>query len=71
MKLEIPAEVAHGIAVASMKDWRAYLKKELAQHKKNPKSESNPGGYWLHPDDVILNQKYIEAMDLLIPAFGG
>ena len=43
-KIELDAEVADGIALAVLKEQRAYLKKELAQWKKNPKSDTNPTG---------------------------
>jgi len=54
-----------------LKDQRAYLKKELAQWKKNPKSDVNPTGYWLHPDDVVGNAQLITALDTIIAYFGG
>jgi hypothetical protein len=47
-KIELDAEVADGITLCNLKDCRAYLKKELAQWKKNPRSDTNPNGYWLH-----------------------
>ena len=49
--------------------YRAYLKKELKQWKKNPKSEANPKGYWLHPEDVGINMQTIAALDLIISHF--
>lgn len=27
--------------------------------------------YWLHPEDVVGNMKYIAACNLIIRAFGG
>lgn len=70
-KLEqwIDGETADRITSHTLKNYRAYLKKELAQWKKNPKTESNPGGHWLHPDDVVLNMRAIEALDLVISHF--
>ena len=70
-KIELDGEVADGIALAVLKDQRAYLKKELAQWKKNPKSEYNPTGHWLHPDDVVGNAQLIDALDKIIAYFGG
>ena len=45
------------------------LKKELKQWKKNPKSDANPTGYWLHPEDVGINIQTIAALDLIISHF--
>ena len=68
-KIELDSEIADGIALAVLKDQRAYLKKELAQWKKNPKTEDNPDGHWLHPDDVSGNIRRIEALNLIIKDF--
>ena len=65
----IDGETADRITSLNLKDYRAYLKKELKQWQKNPKSESNPSGYWLHPDDVTGNIRTIEALDLIISHF--
>jgi len=70
-KIELDGEIADGIALAVLKEQRAYLKKELAQWKKNPKSDTNPTGYWLHPGDVVGNMQIIAALDLLVGYFGG
>ena len=70
-KIELDAEVADGIALAVLKEQRDYLKKELAKWKKNPKSDVNPTGYWLHPDDVVGNAQLITALDTIIAYFGG
>ena len=69
-KIELDGEVADGIALAVLKEQRAYLKKELAQWKKNPRTDSNPDGYWLHPEDVSGNIRVIEALNLVIKQFG-
>jgi hypothetical protein len=69
-KLELDMETANRITVLSLKDYRSYLKKELKEWKKNPKSDSNPSGYWLHPEDVTGNIRAIEALDLIIKHFG-
>jgi hypothetical protein len=70
-KIELDAEVADGITLCNLKNCRAYLKKELAQYKKNPRSDSNPAGYWLHPEDVVYNMQTIAALDVVIDYFGG
>ena len=65
----IDGETADRITSMNLKDYRAYLKKELKQWKKNPKTDSNPDGYWLHPEDVAGNIRTIEALDLIISHF--
>ena len=69
--LNIPYEVGHGITLSCLIDSRNYLQSELEQWESNPKDELNPDGYWLHPEDVVGNMKYIRAMNLLINYFGG
>jgi hypothetical protein len=69
--LTIPYEIAHGITRETLIDSRDYLQSELDQWEANPKDELNPDGYWLHPEDVVNNMKYIRAMNLLIDYFGG
>jgi hypothetical protein len=65
----IDGETADRITSLNLKDYRAYLKKEIKQWKKNPKSDANPNGYWLHPGDLVLNMRTIEALDLIISHF--
>jgi len=65
----IDGETADRITSMNLKDYRAYLKKELKQWKKNPKSDANPKGYWLHPEDVGINMQTIAALDLIISHF--
>jgi len=65
----IDGETADRITSLNLKDYRAYLKKELKQWKKNPKSEGNPDGVWMHPGDVGLNIQTIAALDLIISHF--
>ena len=69
-KLELDGEIADGITVLNLINYRAYLKTELNLWKKNPKSDTNPDGYWLHPEDVAGNIKAIEALNLIIKHFG-
>ena len=68
-QLTIDSEIADRITALNLKDYRAYLKKELAQWKKNPKTEDNPDGYWLDPEDVSGNIRRIEALNLIIRDF--
>lgn len=65
----IDGETADRITALNLKDYRTYLKGELKQWKKNPKTDSNPNGYWLHPEDVAGNIRRIEALDLIINDF--
>jgi len=65
-KLEIDKETADRITVLNLKDYRSYLKKELSEWKKNPQSDDNPNGVWMHPEDVSGNILRIEALNLII-----
>jgi hypothetical protein len=70
-ELSIPFEVADGITKANLIEARRYLQSELDQWEANPRDDNNPTGYWLHPEDVVLNTKLIKAMDLLINNYYG
>jgi hypothetical protein len=70
-ELTLPFEVADGITKANLIDARDYLQSELDQWHANPKTEDNPDGYWLHPEDLTNNYKLIAAMNLLIGYYGG
>jgi hypothetical protein len=61
-KIEIDSETADRIALVTLKEQRQYLKKELAQFKK---------GEYLHPEDVVLNTRLVQALDLVIKHYGG
>jgi len=37
--------------------------------EKESKTEDNPDGYWLHPEDVSGNIRRIEALNLIINDF--
>jgi hypothetical protein len=65
----IDGETADRITSLNLKDYRANLKSELTKWKKNPKTEDNPDGYWLHPEDVTGNMRRIEALNLIINDF--
>jgi hypothetical protein len=68
--ITLDGEAADRITVLTLIDYRSYLKKELKQWKKNPKTDSNLDGYWLHPEDVSGNIRTIEALNLIIKHFG-
>lgn len=68
--ITLDSEAADSITVLNLKEYRSYLKKELGDWKKNPRSETNPDGYWLHPEDVVINTQLVEAMNTVIKWFG-
>ena len=70
-ELTIPYEVSDGITLATLVDARAYLQSELDKWNENPKTDDNPDGYWLHPEDVVNNMNYIRAMNVIIDYYGG
>ena len=55
-------DTADRITVLVLQDQLKYLRKELEDYKE---------GKWLHPEDVVNNAKIIEALELLIPYYGG
>jgi hypothetical protein len=68
--ITLDGDTADRITVLNLKEYRDYLKKELAEWKKNPRTDTNPTGYWLHLDDVSSNLLTIEALNLVIKHFG-
>jgi hypothetical protein len=70
-ELTIPYEVSDGITLATLVDARAYLQSELEKWNANPKTDSNPTGYWMHPEDVVYNTQLISAMNVVIKYYGG
>ena len=71
MKLEIDLETANRITQLTLTDYRDYLQSELDQWNANTKYEDNPGGYWLHPEDVVDNMKRIKHINKILEDFGG
>jgi hypothetical protein len=69
--ITLDGEAADRITVLTLKEQRNYLKKELTEWKKNPKTETNPDGYWLHPEDVGRNTIMVHHLDAVIEYFGG
>jgi len=69
--ITLDGEAADRITVLTLKEQRDYLKKELSDWKKNPKTDTNPGGYWLHPEDVAINTRMVDALTTVIKYFGG
>jgi hypothetical protein len=69
--ITLDSEAADRITVITLKEQRAYLKKELAEWKKNPRTDTNPEGVWMHPEDVEINTRMIESLNTVIKYFGG
>jgi hypothetical protein len=53
-----------------LKEYKSYLTKELATWRKNPRTEDNPEGVWMNPEDVTGNIQAITALALIIKHFG-
>ena len=68
--ITLDTEAADRITVLTLKEQRAYLKKELTEWKKNPRSETNPSGKWMHPEDVVISTRMIESLNTVIKYFG-
>lgn len=69
--ITLDGETADRITLLNLKEYRSYLTKELTAWRKNPRTEDNPDGVWLHPEDVTGNTVAINALNLLIKHFGG
>jgi hypothetical protein len=69
-QITLDGDTADRITVLTLKEQRAYLKKELKDWRKNPRTEANPTGYWLHPEDVGKNEIMIHHLDAVIAYFG-
>ena len=66
----LDGDTADRITVLTLKEQRAYLKKELSEWKKNPRTEANPDGVWMHPEDVGKNQILKHHLDAVLAYFG-
>jgi hypothetical protein len=69
--IEISAEVADSITLSNLKEHRECLADGLQKWKDNPKTDSNPNGYWMHPEDVLGDAVIIKALDTVISYYGG
>jgi hypothetical protein len=67
--ITLDGETADRVTLLTLKEYRSYLKKELADWKKNPRTDENPNGYWLHPEDVSGNIQVIQALNLVIKQY--
>jgi hypothetical protein len=64
--ITLDGEAADRITLLNLKEFRSHLKRELSDWKKNPRTDTNPDGYWLHPEDVANNQLVINALNTVI-----
>jgi hypothetical protein len=69
--ITLDGEAADRITVLNLKEYKSYLTKELTVWRKNPRTEDNPDGIWMHPEDVTSNMQAITALGLIIKHFGG
>ena len=67
----LPQETVDSITKANLIDCKDYLESELKQWGENPRDDNNPDGYWIHPDDIVINMKLIRAMKFIIDYYGG
>ena len=67
--ITLDGEAADRITLLNLKEYKSYLTKELTAWRKNPSTEDNPDGVWLHPDDVTGNAAAINALGLIIKHF--
>jgi hypothetical protein len=68
--ITLDGDTADRITLLTLKEQRSYLKKELSEWMKNPRTDANPNGNWLHPEDVSSNEIMIHHLDAVIKYFG-
>ena len=69
--ITLDGEAADRITLLNLKEYKGYLTAELTAWRKNPRTEDNPTGVWLHPEDVTGNMVAINALSVIIKHFGG
>lgn len=67
--ITLDGDTADRITLLTLKEYRTYLKKELSEWKKNPKTDDNPNGRWMHPEDVVISTQVIEALTTVIKQY--
>jgi hypothetical protein len=67
--ITLDSDAADRITLLNLKEYRGFLKKELRDWRKNPLTDDNPMGHWLHPEDVALNIRVIDALTTVIKQF--
>ncbi len=69
--ITLDADTADRITLLNLKEYKSYLTKELTEWRKNPRTNDNPTGVWMHPEDVTGNGAAINALKMIINRFGG
>ncbi len=67
--ITLDCETADRITLLNLKEYKSYLTKELTVWRKNPLTEDNPDGVWLHPEDVTHNMAVVNALNIIIKHF--
>ena len=67
--ITLDCETADRITLLNLKEYKSYLTKELTVWRRNPLTEDNPDGVWLHPEDVTVNMASINALNIIIKHF--
>ena len=70
-KIELDGEAADSITISNLKEHLGYLKDSMKKWKKNPKTDENPAGVWMHPEDVTINIQMCEHLKAVISYYGG
>ena len=69
--LGIDYETADRITQLTLTDYRDRLQEELDKWNANPRGDTNPDGYWMHPEDVVRNCRTVKLINTLLEDFGG
>lgn len=69
--ISLDIETCNNITRLTLTEYRDYLQSELDQWNANPKTEDNPDGYWMHPEDVVGNTIRIKRINMVLDDFGG
>ena len=67
----LDSDTAASITVLTLKEYRGYLKSDLAAWKKNPRTVDNPEGVWMHPEDVTETTLTIASLNQVLRHYGG
>ena len=67
--ITVDRETADRITLLNLKEYKSCLTQELTAWRKNPLTEDNPAGVWLHPEDVTGNMAAINALNIIIKHF--
>ena len=69
--ITLDGDTADRITLLNLKEYKSYLTAELTAWRKNPRTEDNPTGVWLDPEDVTGSRVAINALSVIIKHFGG